>query len=87
MDKHSLRKDSPFSKEQATFIILKYEEVRNTTLVRRAFKKQFHQKNPRGVPKNTVFQRLIDMFLNQGSVIQKYYETYNRGEELELIAR
>ena len=86
MDKHSLRKDSPFAKEQATFIILKYGEVRNTTVVRRAFKKHFHPKNPRAVPQNTVFQRLIDRFLNQGSVIQKTPEGLPPHSEDEIHA-
>ena len=52
----SLRSDSPFSTEESIFIIPKFGELKNTTLIRRAFRKEFYLKNPRQVPQFTQFQ-------------------------------
>ena len=61
--KFSFRSDSPFSAEQSTFIILKYGELKSTAAVRRAFGTKFHPKNPRKVPQQVQFQRVIDNFI------------------------
>ena len=68
--KFGFRQDSPFTTEQSTFIILKYGEVKNTTLVRRFFRMKFFPKNPKQVPQNVKFQRVIDRFLRTASVRQ-----------------
>ena len=47
----SQRKDSPFTHDLYTFIVLKYGELANVTLVLRAFKKKYFPKNPRKASK------------------------------------
>ena len=66
--KFDFRTDSPFSVEESKFIILKYGEVKCTAAVRRAFGTKFFPKNPRKVPKQMIFQRVIDRFLQSASV-------------------
>ena len=68
LSKFSLRKNSPFTEEQHTFIILKYGELGNVTLVRRAFGSRFFPKNPREVPDRKQIQRVVTRFLTSGSV-------------------
>ena len=45
------------------FIILQFGELKNTTLVRRAFCKEYYLKYPWQVPQLTQFQRMYDRFL------------------------
>ena len=66
--KFSFRKDSPFDAEQSTFIILKYGELKNVALVRRAFGTKFYPRHPRMLPHRWQFKRVIDQFLNSASV-------------------
>ena len=66
--KFSFRSDSPFSADQSIFIILKYGELKSTAAVRRAFGTKFHPKNPRKVPQQVHFQRVIDNFIKTANV-------------------
>ena len=66
--KFSFRSDSPFSAEQSTFIILKYRELKSTAAVRGAFGTKFHPQNPRKVPQQDQFQRVIDNFIKTASL-------------------
>ena len=66
--KFSFRKDSTFSTEESTFIILKYGEVKNYTDVRRAFRNKFLPRNPGKAPHLQAFKRVIDHFLQTASV-------------------
>lgn len=56
------RKDSPFSKEQASWIIPKFGEIKSLSKLRRAFRRKFFPKNPRCVPDLKAFQRLVTRF-------------------------
>ena len=67
MVKVPFRKNSSFTNTQHTFIILKYGELKNTTLVRRAFRAKFFPNYPTKVPQLVVFQRVIDRFLKNDS--------------------
>ena len=71
MEKFEFRKDTPFSVDQCTFITFKYGEVQNTSQVRRAFGTKFLPNNPRKVPKNVQFQRVIDRFQKTASPMSK----------------
>ena len=66
--KFSFRSDSPFSAEWSTFIILKYGELKSTAAVRRAFGIKFRPQNPRKVPQQVQFQRVIDNFIKTAPV-------------------
>ena len=59
----SFRSGSPFLTEESIFIILKFGELKNMTLVKKAFRKEFCLKNPRQVPHLTQLQRMYDRFL------------------------
>ena len=63
-----MRKNSPFTEEQQTFIILKYGEVGSISQVKRAFGTRFHPKHPRNAPSFCQIQRVVDRFLTTGSV-------------------
>ena len=69
--KFSFRNNSTFSAEESKFIILKYGEVKCAAAVRRAFGTKFLPKNPRKVPHQKQFQRVIDRFLGSASVRPK----------------
>ena len=66
--KFSFRKDSPFNAEQSAFIILKFGELKNVALVRRAFGTKFYPQHPRMLPHRGQFKRVIDNFLESASV-------------------
>ena len=66
--KFSFRTDSPFDAQQSAFIILKYGELKNVALVRRAFGTKFYPRHPRMLPHRGQFKRVIDQFLESGSV-------------------
>ena len=70
-EKFCFRKDSTFSTEESTFIILKYGEVKNYTDVRRFFRNKFFPQNPGKVPQLNAFKRVIDSFLETASVRPK----------------
>ena len=63
--------NSAFTEEHETFIILKYGEVGCISKVKRSFETRFFPKNPRKVPHQKQFQRLVDRFLKTGSVNQQ----------------
>ena len=65
--KFAFRKNSTFTVEQTTFIILKFGELKNITLVRRAFGTKFFPKKPYLLAKRFQFQRVIDRFLKTAS--------------------
>ena len=70
--KFAFRNDSRFDDgEQSKFIILKFGETKNVTMVRRAFRAQFYPQNPRKVPQRLLFQRVIDRFLSSASVMPR----------------
>ena len=62
------KQNSPFTQEQASWIVLKFGELKKVTDVRRAFRRKFFLKHPRNVPGLKAFQRLIERFATEGSV-------------------
>ena len=58
---------SLLSQDQCTFIIFQYGKLEKVA-VRRAFRKQFYSTNPKAVPKNTAFFRLINKFTDTGDI-------------------
>ena len=66
--KFSFRKNSPFNAETLAFIILKYRELKNVELVRRAFGTKFYPQHPRVLLYRGQFKRVIDNFLKSASV-------------------
>ena len=62
------RQNSPFSQEQASWIILKFSELKSLIEVRRAFRQKFFPKHPRYVPAHPAFLRLVERFETAGAV-------------------
>ena len=62
------RKNSPFSKDESTFIIFQFGKLESLTAVRRAFRTIFYPTNPKAVPNLKVFQRIVDRFVKSGSI-------------------
>ena len=56
-----LRVNSPFTKEQAAWVVLEFGATRNITLVRRAFRLKF-KISPKKVPRRNAFLRLVQRF-------------------------
>ena len=63
-----LKSNSPFTKEQASWIVLKYGELKSLTRVRRAFRLNFFRDKSRKVPDILAFKRLVQRFKESGSV-------------------
>ena len=61
------RKNSPFTKEKETWIILKFVELKSLTSVRRLFRKEFNM-NPKDLPTCKTFSRVIERFKETGNV-------------------
>ena len=57
------RTDSPLSAEECKFVILKSEELKCSAAVRRVIATKFVSTNPRRVPVEVNFHRVIDRFL------------------------
>ena len=62
------RSTGPFSKDEAKWIVLKHGEVKSVQRVRRAFRQQFCNSDPKKVPARLAFQRLLERFKNTGSL-------------------
>ena len=62
------KSNSPFSREQASWIVLKYGELKSMTRVRRAFRLHFMSDRHREVPTKTAFHRLVRRFKMTGSL-------------------
>ena len=62
------RKNSPFSKDESTFIIFQFGKLESLTAVRRAFRTKFSPTNPKAVPNLKAFQRIEDRFVKSGSI-------------------
>ena len=62
------RSTGPFSKDEAKWVILKYEELKSVQNVRRAFRKQFYPSHPKKVPGRWAFERLLERFKDTGSL-------------------
>ena len=65
--RRGFKKNSPFSKEQATFIIMKFSEVKSMKKVHRLFKTRFFPKSPRKVPDIRAFYRVVERFKSEGT--------------------
>ena len=52
--------DSPFSDDEAVWIVLQYGALRSLTAVRRKFGTHFQRRN--NVPSKMAFKRLVDRF-------------------------
>lgn len=61
------RRDSPFSNEQASWVVLKFGELKSVLEVRRAFRREFFPNEPRYVPQLKTFRRLIQRFQGTGA--------------------
>ena len=57
---------SSFSPDQLTWIIYKYGELKSVLRVMRAYRKQFHPKNPKSVPSEASFYRVLNRFESSG---------------------
>ena len=57
---------SPFTKEQMSWTILKYGEVRNIKKVQRAFRSRFCPQRPKDTPNYMTFKRRVDRFETDG---------------------
>ena len=62
------RKNSPFSKDESTFIIFQFGKLESLTAVRRAFRKIFSPSNSKAVPNLKAFQMIEDRFVRFGSI-------------------
>ena len=60
--------NSPFTKDQSTWVILQSDKLKTLSAVRRAFRLKFFPKNPKQVPKLEAFRRIIKRFKDSGSV-------------------
>ena len=52
----------PFNDQHKKWIIYKFGELKSDILVLRAFRKEFYPNNPRKVPKQYAFHRLMQEF-------------------------
>ena len=68
--RRAMRINCPFSKQQATWIILQYGELKNTLSVKRKFRLHF-KVSPFKVPHITAFDRLVARFSKTGVVSAK----------------
>ena len=61
------KKNSPFLKEEATFIIMKFAEAKSMKKIQWLFRSKFFPKNPRKVPDIWTFYRVIERFKEEGT--------------------
>ena len=54
--------NSPFTKEQKSWVVTKFSELKSIALVKRSFRQQFCPRKPRRVPRPNAFHRLIERF-------------------------
>ena len=59
---------SPFLADEIIWIVNKFGEVKSATLVRRAFQREFPRSDPRKVPHQRQFSRVIEKFKASGDV-------------------
>ena len=59
---------SPFSADLRIWIAKKFGEVKSATLVKRAFQREFPRTDPRKVPHQRQFSRVIEKFEASGDV-------------------
>ena len=59
--KRAQRKNSPFTKDQETWIILEYGSVKNVLTVKRRFRTK-NKLHPYQVPRVAAFERLVERF-------------------------
>ena len=84
--RHS-RHNSPFSHDEAGWVILKFGEIKNLSDVRRAFRLEFFPKNPRGVPQLKAFERLVMRFETSRATrpLTSRRRTAGTAEEVERV--
>ena len=84
--RHS-RQNSPFSHDQASWVILKFGELNSLSDVRRAFRLKFFPKNPRYVPDLKAFKRLVQRFETSGATrpLTPRGRTAETAEEVERV--
>ena len=56
------RKNSPFNRQQVSFIVVKYEQSKSIKAVQRAFRREFYPKSTRKVPNILSFTRTLKRF-------------------------
>ena len=61
------KKNYPFLKEEATFIIMKFAEAKSMKKIQWLFRSKFFPKNPRKVPDIWTFYRVIERFKEEGT--------------------
>ena len=59
---------SPFSEQERIWIVKKFGELKSATLVRRAFHIEFSKTNPKSIPKQNQFDRVLRKFEDSGDV-------------------
>ena len=85
MSTPSKRTNTPFSDDEAVWIVLQYGAVRNLTAVRRKFGTHFQKRN--NVPSKMAFKRLVERFQKTGntSPAQPQGRTANSENLIEKI--
>ena len=80
---------TPFTKEQSSWVIIKYGEVKSHILVRRAFRNKFFPENPRQVPALMAFSRLISRFEKDAAIRPQAPSgtspTYDRKQDCQKV--
>lgn len=59
---------SPFTNEQASWVVKGFARLNSLTVVRRKFRQHFYPKTPRDVPRLNAFHRLIERFDKHGAI-------------------
>ena len=80
-----VRKNSPFSEEQATWVVLEYGAHRNITVVRRKFRTHY-KLAPKFVPSRMAFQRLVDRFIESNGHVHPQLGSVGRPHFHEELA-
>ena len=62
------RSTGPFSKDQAKWVIFKYESLKSVQKVRKEFRAEFYHNFPRNVPGRYSFERLLSRFKENHSI-------------------
>ena len=81
--------NSQFSHDEASWVILKFGEIKNLSDVRRAFRLELFPKNPRGVPQLKAFERLVRRFETSGATrpLTPRGRTAGTAEEVERVKK
>ena len=80
------RKNSPFTKEQETWIVLEFGAIRNCLTVKRKFRSKF-KVDPRNVPSIVAFERLVERFFSTPGHVRPALPTGRSPLSEEIVQR